>query len=55
MKELCNECGKSVRAGNGRFINRIADLNTAKQRKQLGRKYPEGDFICEQCDDWRGE
>lgn len=49
-KEICSECGKSVRFGSGRFVNRIPDFNTAAERKILGRPYPEGDFICDECD-----
>jgi len=49
MTEICNECGKSVAWGSGRFINRIPDANSVKERKELGRPYPEGDFICANC------
>jgi len=50
MKEICNECGKSVKFGSGRFVNRISDFNTRAYRKGMGKPYPEGDFICEECD-----
>ena len=50
MKEICNECGKSVKFGSGRFVNRISDFNTRTYRKSMEKPYPEGDFICEECD-----
>ena len=49
MKEICNECGKPVKFGSGRFVNRISDFNTQAYRKSMGKPYPEGDFICEEC------
>jgi len=48
--EFCNECGKRVSVGSGRFVNRVIDCNTIKDRKDMGKPYPKGDFICEQCD-----
>ena len=50
MKEVCNECGGSVKFGSGRLVNRISDFNTRAYRKSIGKPYPEGDFICEECD-----
>lgn len=50
IKEICNECGNSVKFGSGRFVNRISDFNTRAYRKSMGKPYPEGDFICEECD-----
>ena len=50
MSEICNECGISVRAGSGNFVNRVTDLNTPEERKEMGRQYPEGDFVCVECD-----
>lgn len=50
VKEICNECGNSVEFGSGRFINRIPDFNTPTERKIIGRPYPEGDFICAECE-----
>jgi hypothetical protein len=50
VKELCNECGRSVRFGTGRFVNRVPDFDTLAERKASGKPYPEGDFICPECD-----
>jgi len=50
MSEICNECGKSVAWGSGRFVNRIPDANTVEERKRQGKPYPEGDFLCAECD-----
>ena len=48
--EICNECGRSVAPGSGRFVNRIPDLNDEKTREEMGKPFPEGDYICEECD-----
>jgi len=48
--EICNECGRSVKPGSGLFINRVPDFNSPEVRKEMGKKYPEGDFICVECD-----
>lgn len=50
MAEICNECGRSVKMGSGRFVNRIPDCNTQEERKEMGKPYPEGDFVCAECD-----
>lgn len=49
--EICSECGKSVSFGSGRFVNRVTDFNTVEERKEMGRPYSEGDFICGECDE----
>jgi len=49
--EICNECGRSVKFGSGLFINRVPDFNSPEVRKEMGKKYPEGDFICPECDE----
>lgn len=53
-KEICSECGKSVAIGSGRFVNRVTDFNTVEERKNMGRLYPAGDFICPECDEKAG-
>ncbi len=50
MAAICNECGRSVKEGSGRFVNRIPDCNTQEERKEMGKPYPEGDFVCAECD-----
>jgi len=50
MSEICCECGRSVKPGSGDFINRVPDCNTSEERKEMGRQYPEGDFVCAECD-----
>lgn len=50
LRELCNECGRSVAWGSGRFVNRVVDFNDVHTRKEMGKPYPYGDFICEECD-----
>ena len=48
--EICCVCGRSVKPGSGNFVNRVPDCNTAEERKEMGRKYPEGEFVCSECD-----
>lgn len=50
-KEICNECGKSVKIGSGLFVNRITDFNDFHERKEMQKPFPEGDFICIECDE----
>lgn len=50
LVEICNECGCSVKFGTGRFVNRVVDFNTIKDRKEMGKPFPKGDFICELCE-----
>jgi hypothetical protein len=45
-KEICNECGKSVNLNSGLFVNRIIDLDDYKTRKENGKPFSEGDYIC---------
>lgn len=51
MTEICNECGRSVKLGSGNFVNRVPDFNTPEERKEMGRQYPEGDFLCIEYDE----
>ena len=50
VKEICSECGSSVKFGSGRFVNRISDFDTPAEREIAGRQYPERDFICAECE-----
>ena len=47
--QVCNECGDSVRPGYGKFVNRVPDLNDPERRKEMGRPFPKGDYICAEC------
>jgi len=49
-KEMCNECGQSVRAGSGKFVNRVIDFSGYKTRKEMGKPFPVGDFMCAECE-----
>ena len=55
IREVCNECGRSVRLGSGWFVNRVPDLNEPEVRKEMGKPFPEGDFICAECENKRGK
>ncbi|CAG0981365.1 hypothetical protein METP3_02101 [Methanosarcinales archaeon] len=48
--ELCSFCGKSVAWGSGKYVNRIPDLNEKEIRLKMGRPFPEGEFVCADCD-----
>jgi hypothetical protein len=49
--EICQVCGNRVSIGSGRFVNRIPDFDTLDKRIGRNVKYPNGDFICKQCDE----
>jgi len=49
-KEICNECGKSVLPGSGRWVNRVATFNSEEDRKEMGKPFPAGDYVCFECD-----
>jgi hypothetical protein len=48
--EVCNHCGDPVVLGSGKFVNRIPDFNDKKTRILNKRRYPNGDFVCDKCD-----
>lgn len=49
--EICNECGKRVELGRGLFVNRIPDFNDITTRIEMGKPFPEGEFICSECEE----
>lgn len=50
LNEFCCECGKGVKPGSGLFANRVPELNCVVERAEMGRLFPEGDFVCPECD-----
>ena len=48
--EICNECGRSVNWGSGLFVNRVIDLDDCRTRKEMNKPFPEGDYMCRECD-----
>jgi len=48
--EICNHCGRGVWFGSGWFVNRVPDFNDLSTRIENNLKYPEGDFVCIECD-----
>jgi hypothetical protein len=50
-KEICAECGKSVRFGSGNFVNRVPICDNYRERKAQNRPFPKGEFICPVCID----
>lgn len=50
MIEICNECGRSVSFGTRLYVNRVIDFDDYETRKLNGKPFPEGDFICVQCE-----
>lgn len=51
VEQICNECGRSVAPGSGWFVNRVPDLNDMETRRENGKPFPEGDFLCVECDE----
>jgi len=51
IKEICCECGRSVKPGSGLFINRVRVFDSFDERVEMGKPYPEGDFVCRECED----
>lgn len=51
VREICNECGRSVTLGTGKFVNRVPDLNDIETRRENGRPFPLGDYFCGECDE----
>ena len=49
QKEICCECGESVKPGSGKFVNRVPALDDYKAKIECGFTYPEGAFICAEC------
>jgi hypothetical protein len=48
--DICVECGMSVRPGSGKFVNRIPVLDDYQVKVEGGRKFPFGEWICDECD-----
>ncbi len=48
--EICTMCGRSVTWGSGWFVNRVPDFDSIEERKETGRAYPRGDYLCAECD-----
>ena len=48
--EICYECGRSVARGSGRFVNRIPSFDDEETRKEMNVPYPEGGWLCAECD-----
>ncbi|MCX6640755.1 MAG: hypothetical protein NTW14_09785 [bacterium] len=51
LVQICNHCGKSVAWGSGWFVNRVPDCNPLWVRQLHNFNYPEGDYICIECDE----
>jgi len=49
-EQVCYECGDSVKAGSGKFVNRIPSFSNYVERIDMGVAHPEGSFLCEECD-----
>lgn len=50
-REICAECGKSVKFGSGNFVNRVPIFDDYKTRKVENRPFPKGEYICPICID----
>jgi len=49
-EEICNQCGKSVAPGSGRFVNRVPSFDNVQTRKDTSYPFPTGAFTCAECD-----
>ena len=49
--EICVECGKSVKFGSGRFVNRIPVCDDYKEKVAGGRPFPKGEYMCAECEE----
>ena len=50
LNEFCCVCGRNVAPGSGLFANRVPECNSFLGRQFIGRAFPEGDFLCADCD-----
>ena len=50
-RQVCNECGASVKFGSGHFVNRVPDLNDPEIRLEMGKPFPNGEWLCSRCDE----
>ncbi len=50
MADCCYECGRSVAPGSGNFVNRVPSLDSGPERASMGVPYPEGEWLCGECD-----
>lgn len=51
----CNECGRSTAPGSGLFVNRVPSLDDVETHKEMGKPFPEGGYICRECEAKRHE
>lgn len=49
--EICNECGRDVGFSSGLFVNRVIDFDYYKTRKEMNKPFPQGDYICRECEE----
>jgi hypothetical protein len=50
QKEICNECGRNVDWYSGLFVNRVIDFDDYTTRKENGKPFPQGGYICRECE-----
>ena len=48
--EICCVCGRDVTRGSGLFANRVPECNDSQTRIEIGRKFPQGEWVCVICD-----
>ena len=48
QNEIC--CGQDVKRGSGLFANRVPECNDYQTKVEMGRRFPEGEWICIICD-----
>jgi len=53
MTDKCIHCGRKTNPGSGLFANRVPVFGTLEEKMGDGFRYPEGEWICRECDAMR--
>lgn len=48
--EICCICGHGVSHLTSLFVNRVPECNDYDTKVEMGRKFPEGEWVCIVCD-----
>ncbi|MDP2952910.1 MAG: hypothetical protein Q8O76_06310, partial [Chloroflexota bacterium] len=48
--EICCVCGQDVKRGTNLFANRVPDGNDYQTKVEIGRRFPQGEWVCPICD-----
>jgi DNA-directed RNA polymerase subunit RPC12/RpoP len=48
-REICCQCGRSVKIGSGRFVNRVLSFDNDGIYDTIGIPFPDGKYTCAEC------